>query len=152
MSHKYSLVTLAIISLITTFLGIFQVLNGDFSGHPYLLIPLGIFIWGDALIIGPFLFLCSIYLWFKKDPTCTGLLLSLYASIRSFIEIIYGLNAQFTKTTRPWEYPFLNMDLVKSLGVTELHVLYQVGFTCIFVVSSLIFLNYLKKYLFIRKQ
>lgn len=151
MSHKKGLVILAITSLVATIMGVFQVLKGDFSGHPYLLIPLGIFIWGDAVIVGPFLLLSSIYLWFKNDTTYSGLLLSLYATIRSFVEIIYGLNAQFTKTTRPWEYPFLNMDLVKNLGVTELHVLYQVGFTCIFVVSGLIFLNYLKKYLFIQK-
>lgn len=145
--HRKYLFILMTLSLLATIIGVYEIAIGNFSDQTYLFYPLGIFIWGDAIIFGPFLTLLSLFLYHKNKKIYTGLVLSLYISVRSFIEIFYGLNAQFTTSLRPWELNYLQLAATVGLHSDQVQMLYQITFTCVFIVSSLLFLNFLRKYL-----
>ncbi|MEK7096969.1 MAG: hypothetical protein AAB859_01490, partial [Patescibacteria group bacterium] len=59
---------------------------------------LGIFAWGDGIIIGPFWFLASLTSFLLKDWNLFLLTVSAFWLVRSFGETIYWLNQQFVKT------------------------------------------------------
>lgn len=147
MRYKTVFITLLIFYLIATVFGLFNVLGGNFDGIAWVFAPLGIFIWGDALILGPFLAVASGWLLFKNKPIWDGLFFSTFVAVRSFVEISYSLNAQFSATSRPWELNWNNLAIVKSIGFTEMFVLSQLVFTCIFIISTLSFIHFLKQYL-----
>ena len=145
--HAFSLAILGFVALLSAVCGAYQTAQGNFSGVAWPFVWTGIFIWGDGIVLGTFLFLGSIFLWFKKNPALTGLFFSGYAALRSFIEIIYNLNAQFTTTTRPWEYFVPTLAAQLHLTTTDFFVLPQIFYTAICLVAVLIFLSYWKKYL-----
>ena len=145
--NKKFLVVSGFLYLLATILGIIHTVNSDFSAISWAFVPMGIFIWGDALILGPFIISGIIWLWFKDKSTWTGLFFSTYLTVRSFIEIIYSLNAQFTDSVRPWEMSWMSLGIVKSFGRAEIFVLYQLLFTCVFIINSLVFIYFLRKYL-----
>src|SRR3989344_2691305 len=121
MNRKFLMIA-GVLYLSATILGIINVLNGNFSETAWVFVPLGIFIWGDAIVLGPFIALACLWLWVKNKSVWTGLFFSIFAAIRSFIEIIYALNAQFSNTVRPWEVHWRNMEIVKSVGLVETYV------------------------------
>lgn len=133
--------------LIAFLLGVINVPAGNFSGTAWLFVLLGIFIWGDALILGPFMIIACIWLYFKNKRVLTGLFFSIFLAVRAFFEIAYALNAQFSGSIRPWEIEWRESKLIQSVGINETFVLYQLVFTIIFVVSSLTFVYFLKRYL-----
>lgn len=146
MNRKF-LVAAGVLYFIATILGVTNVLNGNFSGIAWGFVPMGIFIWGDAIVLGPFIMLACLWLLSINKPVWTGLFFSVFATVRSFIEIIYALNAQFSSTVRPWELEWKELGLVKSIGLMEIFVVYQLIFTCVFIISILTFSYFLKRYL-----
>ncbi len=147
MDMRKIILVLASLYLIAFILGVVNLLDNNFSGIAWVFAPMGIFIWGDALIISPFMIAGLLWLYKKKSNIWTGLFLSVFVMVRSFIEIPYSLNAQFSSSVRPWELGWRDMGLVKNLDITEIFVLSQLGFTCIFIISTLFFISYLKKFL-----
>lgn len=147
MSNRKFIVLLGVYSFVAFVLGLIYTLNGDFSKLTYFFFPLLIFIWGDALIIGIFLTLLCIWLYNKNRSTITGLFLFAYLSVRSFIEIIYVLNAQFSSTIRPWEINWRDSTIIKHLDINEVYVISQLFFTCLFIIFIINFIFFLKKYL-----
>lgn len=145
--HHLFLISLGSYSFLATIFGVINYLQGNFSGHSWLFFPLGIFVWGDAIVFGLFLTLVSLFLWNKNNLTYTGLLISAYALIRSFIEALYGLNAQFSTIYRPWEQEWLELARNINLSPLELYMLDQIVATCITITSLLVFIYFLKKYL-----
>ena len=146
--NKIFLLVVGLSSLITSAWGwvnYFQE-NSVFSMLSWPFFWLGIFVWGDGMILGSFLFLGSIFLWFKNKSILSGMFFSAYATIRSFIEILYNLNAQFSSVNRPWEVFMPELASRLHLQVIGLHVGAQIGFTAIFIISMLVFISYLKKY------
>jgi len=111
-----------------------------------LFIWLGIFIWGDGIVLGLFLTVGGVVLWWKNDSIVTGLFFSTYASIRVFIEILYNLNAQFSTTPRPWERDILMFAASWHIQPVELYVMAQIAYSAMFVSMSLVLMFYLKKY------
>jgi hypothetical protein len=134
-------------SLLAFLFGIFQVSNGNFSGPSTPFVPLGILIWGDAVILGLFLTLASVVLWGKNDVIWTGLFFSAYVGVRAFIELLYWLNLQFTSVTRPWEKAWLQFSPFKSMPLMEFYVLGQLMYTIIVIIAILIFIKFFKQYL-----
>lgn len=122
MNRKFLVVT-GLFYFIATILGLVNVLNNNFSGISWVFVPLGIFIWGDALILGPFISLGSLWLLIKNKPVWTGLFFSSYVAARSFFEVIYAFNTQFSDSIRPWDVHWRNLEIVKSWNTTEIFVL-----------------------------
>jgi hypothetical protein len=145
--HQLFLAIIGLVALCSAILGIYNWSVGNFSGIAWPFVWIGIFIWGDGIILGTFLFLSSIWLWLKNSPIFTGMFFSGYVAIRSFIEIIYNLNEQFTTTTRPWDSFIPAFASSLHLSTIEFFVLPQILYTAICLIAVLIFASYLKKYL-----
>lgn len=93
---------------------------------------MGIFVWGDAVALGPFWAFVSGLCLFFKDFTLFLLIVSLFWSVRSIGEMIYWFNQQFSQLNRnPPErlkgYRFFKNDAV--------WIMYQVGWQCAAVLS-----------------
>jgi hypothetical protein len=145
--HKKILLAIGVVAIISFVLGTYNIFQGRFDEVVWLLCPVGIFVWGDALILGPFLAISCWWLWKKNRVTISGMYLSLYAVIRAFIEVLYNLNAQFTTTQRPWDHYWQDTRVTHFFGVIDTNVLAQVIFTVVIIVSLFTFIIYLKHYL-----
>ena len=146
-THKKILLSLGVIATISFILGVYNVFQGNFDFVTWILSPIGIFVWGDALILGPFLAISCWWLWKKNRVTISGMYLSLYAVVRAFIEVLYNLNAQFTSTQRPWDHYWQDTKMTRFFGIIDTNVLAQVAFTVVIIVSLFAFIVYLKHYL-----
>jgi hypothetical protein len=81
--------------------------------NPYGLVrPLifwGVFVWGDAVIIGFFWSIISLFILFLKDWYLFLLVISVFWTIRSLGETFYWLNQQFTSVNN--KNPVQNLKL-----------------------------------------
>ena len=145
-THKKILLIIGLCALVSTVLGFTNYAENNFSGISWPFIWMGIFIWGDAMILGTFLFISCIFLWFKNNSTFTGMLFSAYVFIRSSVEILYNLNAQFSTISRPWETFVPQIASALHLEKAELYVLPQITYTAISTVALISFCYFLKKY------
>lgn len=146
MNRKF-LIVIGLLYLLASVLGFISFVNGNFNGISWVFTPLGIFIWGDALILGPFITLTSVVLWIKNNHLFTGLFFSSFFTIRWFFEIVYSMMAQFSRDTRPWEIGWKSLPWVQSIGVIEVLVLFQLVYTCLTIISFLSLLYFVKSYL-----
>ncbi len=146
-TNKKIILIIGVLSFISWIFGWFYTFHENASSFAFSFFPMGIFTWDDGMVIGTFLFLSCVVLWFKNKPVLTGLFLSAYAMIRSFGEAMYNLNAQFSPISRPWESSLPSIAMHFHLRLVELFVLGQIFAMVICVISFVIFLSYLKKYL-----
>lgn len=105
---------------------------------------LGIFAWGDGIIIGPFWFFASLISFLLKDWNLFLLIVSAFWLVRSFGETIYWLNQQFVKMEsnyhqRIWGYSFFKNDAILFI--------YQIFWQCITVVSIITTIYFAKLWL-----
>jgi hypothetical protein len=140
-------VAMLVISGIAATLGFMNVSVGNASGFCPWFWWMGIFTWDDALIIGSFLFLATGVVALKRDPVITILIYSFYGVLRTGIEALYNLNAQFSPITRPWEANLPAIAAHFHLKLVELFVVAQVFYTVLCVASTMVFLSSLKRYL-----
>jgi len=82
-----------------------------------LLLPWGIFVWGDAPLIGGFWFLASLIAGLAKSLDLFGLISCLFWAVRSYGEIIYWINQQFSTVRRNppeklWGYQWFGDDSI----------------------------------------
>ncbi len=145
-THRKLIIFVFIYSLLATIFGFTQILHGNFSGPSIAFVPLGILVWGDALILGFFLSLSCLFLWHLNNKVWTGLFFSGYVGVRAFIELLYWLNLQFTSVTRPWEQAWLS-HLPFNIPLMELYVCGQLFYTIIVTINILIFIKFFKQYL-----
>lgn len=120
--------------------------GGDVSGLCWPFWWIGIFTWDDGMVLGTFLFIACLILFFKNRAIVSGIFFSSYVLFRSFIEVLYNLNAQFSSTSRPWEEYLPNLAASLHLRVVELFVIAQISYTVICIISFVALLVYLKKY------
>lgn len=115
------------------FLGVFySVKKKNAFGVTHWFLPLGIFVWGDALVFGLFWF-CSSFLFFKmQSQWFTLFFVSCFWLIRSLGEMVYWLNQQFSKMIRDPAEQHVLFPLVKNESVWFLH---QIIWQCIAVFS-----------------
>ena len=142
--HKRILEVIFVFGIIVFVLGLIETIHGYFNEVVWILCPTGIFVWGDAIILGPFLACSSMLLWFKNRPNISGMFFSLYVSIRAFIEILYNLNAQFSTTNRPWDPYWQDTRLTHFFGIIETNVLAQVLFTVVLIIAVFCFIVFIK--------
>jgi len=139
--QNYFLIFLLFYSLIAVFNGYnkckekkeaFEVTN--------LFIPLGAWVWGDVLVFGIFWFIVSAtFLFILKNWYLFLLVTSIYWTVRSFGEINYWLNQQFSviKKNPPKNLLFHNIFYNDSIWF-----IYQTVWQCVavlFIISSIYF-------------
>src|SRR5215475_6501622 len=90
------------------FLGLFLSIKGFIESHrrekvhheTILLFPLGIFVWGDAVVFGMFWFLTAAVSLLLADWTLFLLIISVFWLVRSLGETFYWFHQQFSPLDR----------------------------------------------------
>lgn len=114
-----------LISLLAFIKGFYEVYkkNNPF-GEALPLSFLGIFVWGDATIIGLFGFLASLICLLISDWILFLLIISIFWVIRSLGEIIYWINQQFSPIVRNPPDTLLGYKLFKNDSIWFIYQLY----------------------------
>lgn len=94
--------------------------------------PLGVFVWGDAVIFGFFWIITSLVIWFTKDWVLFLLIVSIFWFIRSLGETMYWFHQQFTSIIRN---QLENMPGFKWVKNDAIWFMYQAIAQCISIVS-----------------
>lgn len=98
------------------------------------LFPLGIFVWGDAIVIGPFWVIISLIAYFSNDWLLFLLTISVFWLVRSLGETIYWLNQQFSLVNRNPPEKLIGYQLIKS---NSIWFIYQIFWQCVTVISTI---------------
>jgi hypothetical protein len=116
---------LAGVSCGVTWLSYVRSKQGKFYSDTPWLLPMGIFVWGDGLVIGPFWAVSSgVLMWLSWLDVVRYCLV--FYSVRSAYEVVYWLNHQAVgKTYRP---PLFRH--IAWLGSEEAAILYQLMNMC----------------------
>jgi len=101
-----------------------------FYSDTFFLMPFGIYVWGDGLVLAPFWFVASIIFWFLSIKQVVVFLLVFWV-IRSGFEVIYWLNHQ--SVNNDFNPPMLRK--VKWLDAGKSAILYQLLHTTIIILG-----------------
>jgi len=101
-------------------------------GQPNFLFWLGIFVWGDAVILGFFWCLVSLVSLIAKDWLLFLLIISVFWVVRSLGEISYWINQQFSPIIRNPPKNLFGFSWFKN---DSIWFVYQVVWQCLLVVS-----------------
>lgn len=129
------LVSFFLYSLISFFVGLIKSKSGNTNGETPYLFFIGAFVWADAVVLGLFWSLAALLVLILQDWLLFWLIVSVFWMVRSFGEIIYWLNQQFSSKNRNppqkfWLYKFFPNDSVWFV--------IQVYWQCIMVVSIIV--------------
>lgn len=119
---------LAAISAVIFWQAIIKAKTGNFFEDTLFLFPLGIYVWGDALILAPFWLISSTFFWFVPLVFILRFFL-LFLVIRAAYETVYWINHQFAH--KQYQAPLFRK--VSWLGDHESAILYQVLNMCVIV-------------------
>jgi hypothetical protein len=100
------------------------------------LIPLGVFVWGDGLVLGPFWFLSGIVMMMLSPLNCLRYY-ALFFMVRSMYEVVYWLNHQATRSDYTPPLP----SYLSWLQPNEAAIVYQLINTCWAIASAAILLG-----------
>lgn len=95
---------------------------------------MGIFVWGDAFIIGFFWSLVSLLSYLLQDFLLFLLSASVFWLVRSVGEILYWINEQFAQTHRNEPKNLIAYRFFKN---DSIYFVYQIFWQCIAVVSTI---------------
>lgn len=119
-----------------------SIYNKNAYGQSHFTYPWGIFVWGDAVVFGPFWTLTAFITSLLNDWILFLLTISVFWLIRSLGETIYWFNQQFSKVDRNppkknWLFKYFHNDSVWFV--------HQIAWQCVSVASTItsIFLSYL---------
>lgn len=93
---------------------------------------LGMFVWGDAVILGLFWLVVSVLVLVLNDWLLFLLIIAVFWAIRSLGEIIYWLNQQFSTINRNPPENLKNYHFFKN---DSIWFVYQVFWQCVLVFS-----------------
>jgi hypothetical protein len=128
-----------IISLYATFKGLLEVVKKQNPfGEPHVLFWLGIFVWGDAVVLGLFWFLVSLFCLFTNDWQLFLLIVSVFWVVRSLGEIHYWISQQFSPIIRNPPQTLFGYRWFKN---DSIWFIYQLFWQCI-LIFSIIFTIY----------
>ena len=105
--------------------------KNPFQETPFLLV-FGIFVWGDAVVLGLFWFFVSLATFLLKDWVLFFLFVSVFWIIRSLGEMIYWLNQQFSPLNRN---PPERLKGYSFFGNESIWFIYQLVWQSILVTS-----------------
>ncbi len=140
--QKFLLIIWGALSLTLSIKGFNQskVKNNVYGLTPYLL-PLGIFVWGDAVIFGIFWALSSLVALFLNDWILFLLIFCVFWTVRSLGETIYWFNQQFSPIKRN---PPKNLPGYKYFKNDSIWFIYQIIMQCITVISTIFTIYFAK--------
>ncbi len=127
------LLSLYLLGALVSFIkGLKKSKRGDTNQETPHLLFIGAFVWADAVVLGLFWSLSTLLILIFQDWLLFWLIVSVFWMVRSFGEIIYWLNQQFSSKNRNppqkfWLYKFFPNDSVWFV--------IQVYWQCILVVS-----------------
>ncbi len=121
-----------IVSVSTLLVAVQRIRSGSFMGETPWVYPLGIYVWGDALILAPVWSAFAI-LYFTNSFSTQNLAAAvvLYYLLRSFFEVIYWLNHQATNKT--FVAPLLRTS---GLSAEQAAIIFQLGHMTIVLVCA----------------
>lgn len=93
---------------------------------------IGVFVWGDAVVFGPFWTLASLAIYRLNDWLLFLFFLSVFWVVRSLGETIYWFNQQFSKVIR---HPPEEFRIYKIFHDDSVWYVYQIFWQCISVVT-----------------
>ena len=112
-------------------------------GNTYGLFWMGIFVWGDTVVIAPFwVGLCLVCL-FLQDSSLFWLAFSLFWVVRSVGETMYWMHEQFTSKHHNPPSTLVGYRFIKD---ESLWFIYQIFWQCMTVVSVLFSLFFAKQW------
>ncbi|MBP7842457.1 hypothetical protein KA017_00445 [Candidatus Woesebacteria bacterium] len=129
-----SLVSIVSVLGIAIFIASFY--QSKYKKNPYgltrILLPFGIFVWGDGVVLGLFWFLTGLVSLFIPIDNLFYLIFTLFWVVRSAGEILYWFLQQFSTVERdpPHTLPFANIFPGQSVWFA-----YQVIWQCVLVIS-----------------
>ena len=126
------LTLLLIFSLVGFAKGLIESNRGHSYHNAHIFNLIGAFVWGDTVIFGIFWSIISILSLFLQDIDLFFLVVSIFWAVRSFGEILYWMNQQFSKVVRMkpeklWFYKYFKNDSVWFI--------YQIYWQCVLVIS-----------------
>ena len=144
--EKYMMVAYGIFSLMVFVKGVFEsIKKKNPYGQTTLLFWMGIFVWGDAVILGLFWTLSALITYLLKDWYLFLLIISVYWTVRSLGERIYWLNHQFTlKDNSNFYKGLIGYGFFKNNAIL---FVYQVFLQCITVISIITTIYFAKFWL-----
>jgi len=138
-----------LIVLFYLFINIWVFINGyrecknkknAFAETPFLY-PLGMFVWGDAVVFGLFWLSVSVASLLLNDWLLFLLIISIFWVVRSLGETIYWLNQQFSNVVRN---PPAKLRFYSIFQNDSVWFIYQISWQCV-TVTSIIFAIYFTK-------
>jgi hypothetical protein len=96
------------------------------------LLFLGVFVWGDIFVLGPFWMLVSLVTLLLQDWYLFLLIISVFWVVRSFGEVMYWLNEQFSGKNRNLPHTLRFHKIFQSEAVW---FIYQLIWQCMLVMS-----------------
>jgi len=128
----YLLIIYCALAIIFTITGLILSRRGKAYKKFWPLNLIGAFVWGDALIFGPFWILSSIIAMLAQRWFVFELIFLCFWLVRSFGETIYWFNQQFSSTIREKPETVIFYPLVKNNSVW---FLMQIWWQCITAAS-----------------
>lgn len=123
----------AFISLVVFIKGFYEVAKKHNPfGESFVLFLMGVFVWGDALVLGLFWFLVSLFVLVLKDWILFLLIFSVFWVVRSLGEVIYWFSHQFSTVVRNPPETLLGYRLFKN---DSIWFVYQIIWQCILTIS-----------------
>lgn len=115
-----------------TLVALAMVRNGKAFSETRYLLPLGIFVWGDGVVVGPFWICAALVALFINSWWMFLLLVGIYWIVRGFGEVVYWLNEQFATQHRNKPEHMAFYSLFKSDAVW---FVYQLVWQCVVVLA-----------------
>ncbi len=106
--------------------------NKNSYGNTYFLYPLGIFVWGDGIIIGAFWVISSIISLLLNDFLFLLIIIAVFWVIRSYGEMTYWFHQQFSPIIRNPADKLIGYKYIKK---DSIWFMYQVLWQCILIAS-----------------
>lgn len=115
LSHQLFLLAFTLFNLLVSIKGFYESkYKRNAFGLTRPLVIIGVFVWGDAVVFGPFWTAVSLLSLVLQDWYLFFLITSIFWVVRSYGEVIYWLNQQFSTLKRnpietlPWQSIFHN--------------------------------------------
>ena len=135
-------IVFTLFALASTLIGIYQILKkkNNFGTTPWLL-PLGIYVWGDSLILGTFWFLVSNFCLLTQNWYLFLLFISSFWFIRSLGETIYWLNQQFSSRNRNPPEKLLGYKIFQDESIWFVYQTFHQCLTVVALITTIYLVN-----------
>lgn len=126
-------IAFGLVSLFAFIKGCYQVFKkGNPFGEPFILFWLGIFVWGDAVVLGFFWTSVSVTCLLVQNWIMFWLTVSVFWIVRSLGEVIYWINQQFSTIVRNPPQTLIGYHWFKN---DSIWFVYQIIWQCILVIA-----------------